>query len=126
MGFLALFPGKNAKMFQQDNAGVLKRTSVRMYLGKFALIHQKKAVEVFPDRSVAVFQKLDVREFLGEYRDRNVRMFQLSNAPTHLGKNVHQAQDKNVRKSQDNSAQQHRGKNAGMFHLSSVKSYQDR
>merc|ERR1712106_498582 len=29
--FLALFPGKNARMFQQNNAGVLRETSVRMY-----------------------------------------------------------------------------------------------
>merc|ERR1711892_565078 len=80
--FLVLFPGKNARMSQQNNAGVLRETSVRMFLR--------------------------------------------SNAPTHLGKNVHQAQDKNVRKSQNNSAQQQPDKNAGMFHLSSVKLCQDR
>merc|ERR1711892_1446088 len=45
--FLVLFPGKNARMSQQNNAGVLRETSVR----------------VFPDKNVAVFQKPNVREF---------------------------------------------------------------
>merc|ERR1712123_177014 len=40
--FLALFPGKNARMFQQNNVGVLRETSVRMYPDKFALTHQQK------------------------------------------------------------------------------------
>jgi len=61
--FLALFPGKNARMSQQNNAGVLRETSVRMYPDKFALTHQKKTAEVFPDKNVAVFQKPNVREF---------------------------------------------------------------
>merc|ERR1711892_613194 len=57
--FLALFPGKNARMFQQNNVGVLRETRARMYPNKF----------------VAVFQKPNVRAFPGEYQDRNARMF---------------------------------------------------
>merc|ERR1712128_311827 len=33
---------KIARMFQQNNVGVLRETSARMYPDKFALTHQKK------------------------------------------------------------------------------------